>query len=297
LPLQNRYLHLLPVEQGECLPSWLLRISNRTIPNFRDFSTIWLADPLRVTPGFDAFPAASLLTQIGAIQFHELDYYVTHHTLLGTTKIFYNQSDWQRLVTSHGAESSRIYILRRKSKQRTWHVCPHCRSAELERGHATWQCVPQITGLFYCPLHESPIVTDSRTRNPPIAAPSVFDLSNAAPPLDLSQKEDHILLAKDIAAAVAIGECHRASSLPFRDSLALELFGCRWLEAPSCWPVLKRRFGKSFLDTIQIKPYNDRQSCHAHLYPSVNGIVYLAALARAFDTNLPDLLEAVNCCG
>lgn len=64
--LQRPYLHLLPIEPSECLPSWLLRIAARYTPSFQRFSTVWLLDELRVTPGFDAFPAASLLMQLGA---------------------------------------------------------------------------------------------------------------------------------------------------------------------------------------------------------------------------------------
>jgi hypothetical protein len=94
------YLHLVPIEPSECLPSWLLRISNRSIPNFRRFSTVWLSDELRVTPGFDAFPAASLLMQLGAIYPDQLDHFITHHTLLGTTKCFYTEHEWKALIST-----------------------------------------------------------------------------------------------------------------------------------------------------------------------------------------------------
>jgi len=98
---QPPYLHPVPIEPGECLPSWLLRIAARYTPNFQRFSTIWLSDRLRVTPGFDAFPAVSLLMQLGAIPPDELDHYITHHTLLGTTKCFYTEEEWKDLIHTH----------------------------------------------------------------------------------------------------------------------------------------------------------------------------------------------------
>lgn len=97
-PLQSRYLHLVPIEPGECLPSWLLRIANRETTSFQSFSSKWFADDLRVTPGFDAFPASALLVRLGAIRLDELDHYITRHTLLGTTKCFYTEAEWHALI-------------------------------------------------------------------------------------------------------------------------------------------------------------------------------------------------------
>jgi len=76
-PLQRPYLHLVPIEPDECLPSWILRIAARNSPGFQRFSSMWLSDDLRVTPGFDACPAGSLLVQLGAIHPDELDHYIT----------------------------------------------------------------------------------------------------------------------------------------------------------------------------------------------------------------------------
>ena len=172
------YLHLLPIEPGECLPSWILRIANRHNPNFRQFSTIWLSDELRVTPGFDAFPAASLLMQLGAIHPDQLEHYITHHTLLGTIKCFYTELEWKALINTHGTKGSRIYALRRKSKQQSWHICRACRRIELERGIATWQVLPQIPGPLYCSVHNhnEAFALHTATRIPPYAAPSQNDL-------------------------------------------------------------------------------------------------------------------------
>ena len=89
----SRHVHLVPIMPGENLPSWLLRIAARNDSNFSRFSSTWFSYERRVTPGFDAFPAANLLLQLGAIHPVELDHYITHHTLLGTTKCFYTENE------------------------------------------------------------------------------------------------------------------------------------------------------------------------------------------------------------
>ena len=96
--LQSPYLHLVPIEPEECLPSWFLRIAARNAQNFHRFSSVWFSDELRMTPGFDSFPATSLLMQLGAISSDELDHYITHHTLLDTTKCFYAEEEWRTLI-------------------------------------------------------------------------------------------------------------------------------------------------------------------------------------------------------
>lgn len=162
----SRHVHLVPITPGENLPSWLLRIAARNAPNFPQFSSTWFLDEMRVTPGFDAFPAASLLMQLGAIPLDELDHYISLHTLLGTTKCFYTEDEWEDLIRTHGMEGSRIYTLRRKAKQQSWHICPKCRQRELERGIATWQVLPQIPGWLFCPEHEVPLALCTATRIP-----------------------------------------------------------------------------------------------------------------------------------
>lgn len=288
----------MPIEQpGECLPSWILRIANRDTPNFRRFSTRWLGDELRVTPGFDAFPAASLLMQLGAIRLDELDHYISCHTLLGTTKCFYTEDEWNDLIHTHGIEASRIYTLRRKTKQQSWHICPMCRQLELERGIATWQVLPQIPGWLLCPDHEVPLALCTSTRIPPLAAPAAADLSPDQIKLagtPIGRMEDHLKLAQDIADAFTAGLKCRHAGLSLRDAIAQPLFGGPWSPKLKIWPVLVERFGESFLDAVQVRTYHQLQFHRARLHPSFHGIVYLALLARAYGTNLPDLLTAVS---
>jgi len=227
-PLKNAYLHQMPIEPGECLPSWLLRISNRNHPNFRQFSTSWLSDKLRVTPGFDAFPAANLLMQLGAIYPDQLDHYVTHHTLLGTTKCFYTEQEWKALISIHTVGLSRISTLHRTTKQQSWHICPTCRNLELARGIAIWQVLPQVPGVLYCFIHGEPLVMRTATRIPPYDAPSKDDL----PPetvigssICIGREEDHVTLALDISDALKTGLSHRSPGESLRDTLGVSLFG------------------------------------------------------------------------
>lgn len=289
------YLHLVPIEPGECLPSWILRIANRDTPNFRCFSSKWLSDNLRVSPGFDAFPAASLLIRLGAIRHDELDHYITNHTLLGTTKCFYTEAEWKYLITTHGREGSRIYALRQKTKQQSWHICRSCRREELNRGTPNLQVFPQIPGMLYCPKHLEPLVMHTATRIPPYAAPSAKDLppempAAATPYVD--HKEDHLALVRDVADALAAGLGCLKPDLSLRDAIAQPLFGGPWPPRLRIMPVLVERFGEPFLDTIQVRTYHQFHSCRARLHPSFHGIVYLAVLARAFGTTLPGLLDS-----
>lgn len=293
--LRRPYLHLLPIEPGECLPSWILRTANRDNPNFRRFSAKWLSDDLRVTPGFDAFPAASLLIQLGAIPPDELDHYISHHTLLGTTKCFYTEDEWKDLIHTHGMEGSRIYVLRRKTKQESWHICPMCRQLELERGIATWQVLPQIPGWLFCPEHEVPLALCTATRIPPLAAPADGDLlSGQEVPATfcIGREEDHITLAQDISDALAARLGCLKPDQSLREALSLPLFGMPWSCRIEIWPVLVARFGEAFLDAVQVRTYHQEQIRRARLHPSYHGIVYLAVLARAFGTNLSDLLAS-----
>jgi hypothetical protein len=294
-PLQRPYLHLVPIEPGECLPSWILRIANRDTPNFRRFSTRWLRDELRVTPGFDAFPAASLLIQLGAIHPDELDHYISCHTLLGTTKPFYTEGEWKTMINAHGAEGSRIYTLRRKAKQLHWHICPTCRRLELSRGITTWQVLPQIPGPIHCAEHEEPLILNTSTRIPPLAAPAETDLppqqiESANPPSDRSI--DRLMLARDVKDAIEAGLKCRHPDQSFRDAIAQSLWSRPWSPKLKIWPVLVERFGEPFLDAVQVRTYHKTQFNLGRLHPSFHGIVYLALLARAFDTNLKDLLHA-----
>lgn len=295
--LHRRYLHLVPIEPGECLPSWILRIANRDNPNFQSFSTKWLADDLRVTPGFDAFPAASLLMELGAIRPDKLDHYISRHTLHGTTKLFYTEDEWNALLSTHGAKGSRIYTLRRKAKQQSWHICPICRRLELERGIATWQVLPQVPGSLLCSEHEVPLVLCTSTRIPPLSAPTENDLplgQERPRTTEIGHQEDHLTLARDIADALAAGLRCLSPGQSLRDVLALQLFGRPWSSNVEVWRTVTGRFGDQFLHEIQVANYHKEQSDRARLHPSFHGIVYLAAVARAYGTNLPDLLTAVN---
>lgn len=294
---QRAYVHLVPIEPGESLPSWLLRIAARNAPNFNRFSAEWFSDELRMTPGFDAFPAASLLLRLGAIRSGELDHYITHHTFLGTTKPFYTELEWQHLINTHGVGGSRIYALRRKAKQRSWHICPVCRRLELERGIATWQVFPQIPGVLCCSRHHESLALCTNTRIPPLTPPVECDLFreqglSAISPTGL--EGDRLSLAQDIAEAHAAGLCCRSPHRSLRDSLGNLLFGARWSDQIKIWPVLVDRFGEAFLDAAQVRTYHQQQIRWARLHPSFHGIVYLALLARAFDSKLPDLLASAK---
>ncbi len=295
-PLKRPYLHLVPIEPGECLTSWILRITNRDTPHFRRFSSKWLSDDLRVTPGFDAFPAASLLIQLGAFRPDELDHYITHHTLLGTTKCFYTEDEWEDLILTHGMVGSRIYTLRRKAAQQSWHICPMCRQIEVERGIATWQVLPQIPGCLLCQEHEVRLALCTATRIPPLAAPAEGDLlpgPGGPSATDIGQIEDHLNLARDVADTFTVGLKCRYSGRSLRDSIAPSLFGGPW-SAKRIWPTLVERFGEPFLNSVQVHTYHVAQHHFGRLHPSYHGIVYLAVLARAFGTKLPDLMASIG---
>ncbi|HWA28072.1 MAG TPA: TniQ family protein [Lacunisphaera sp.] len=287
----------MPIEPGECLSSWILRIANRDTPNFQSFSTKWLGDPMRVTPGFDAFPAASLLMQLGAIPPDELDHYITRHTLLGTTKPFYTEDEWKALITTHGTEGSRIYSLRRKQKQEFWHICPACRSHQLLQGIATWQVLPQVPGALYCSEHNVPLAFSTSTRIPPLSAPTEGDLLPTparAESTDIDHKEDHLTIARDVADAFKAGLPCRHTGRALRDAIAQPLFGGPWSPKLKIWPVLTKRFGEPFLDAVQVRTYHETQFHLGRLHPSYHGVVYLALLAKAFGTNLRALLATVS---
>lgn len=291
------YLHLVPIEPGECLTSWILRIANRDSPNFKRFSSRWLADDLRVTPGFDAFPAASLLTQLGAIHPDQLDHYITHHTLLGTTKCFYTESEWEHLINTHGAAGSRLYTLRQKTRRETWHICPSCRRQQAERGVFIWPRNPQIPGIFHCPNHEVPVplVLRTATRIPPYASPAAGDLlpeQGGQLVACVGREEDHLTLVRDVTDALTAGLKCRHPEQTFRKSIAQPLFGGPWSPKLKIWPALVARFGEPFLDVVQVRRYHNLQTQRAQLHPSYHGIVYLALLARTFGATLRTLLAS-----
>lgn len=298
LQLPSRHVHLVPITPGENLPSWLLRIAARNAPNFRRFSSTWFSDEMRVTPGFDAFPAASLLMQLGAFHPDQLDHYITHHTLLGTTKCFYTENEWERLINTHGKEGTRLYALRQKVKPEAWHLCPSCRTEEAAHGQITWPRDPQIPGMFYCSKHAVPVrlVRYTATRIPPLAAPAEGDLlpgQEGPAAACIGREEDHLTLARDVADTLAAGLGCLKPNQTLRDALALPLFGTRWSDQIKIWPTLVKRFGEPFLDAVEVRSYHQKQIRSARLHPSFHGIVYLALLARAYGTNLGDLFASV----
>jgi hypothetical protein len=61
------YLHLLPIEPGEMLTSWLLRITDRYGASFRNTSKFFLGDKTRSVAGYDAYPTLILLRSLNAI--------------------------------------------------------------------------------------------------------------------------------------------------------------------------------------------------------------------------------------
>lgn len=242
------------------------------LPSFNHFSTIWLLDELRVTPGFDAFPAASLLMQLGAIHPGELDHYITHHTLLGTTKCFYTENEWQSLIDTHSTGGTRLYALRQKNKQETWHLCPSCRPDEAIHGQFTWPRNPQIPGMFYCTnKHEVPVrlVLCTATRIPPLAAPEEGDLlpgQGGTAATSIGCVEDHLTLARDVADALTSGlRCLRPGQ-SLRAAIAQPLFGGPWSPKLKIWPVLVERFGEPFLDAVQVRSYHQKQRRLARLH-------------------------------
>ena len=78
------YLHLVPVEPGEMLASWLLRIASRFGGSYRNFSRAFLDNKVRVAVGFDAFPNIILLQGIGAVKAGTESETIRNHSLLGT---------------------------------------------------------------------------------------------------------------------------------------------------------------------------------------------------------------------
>ena len=154
-----------------------------------------------------------------------------------------------------------------------------------------------MPGLRFCAKHREPLILQTVTRIPPLFAPSESDLSpdmRSTVDETTGLQEDHLTLGRDIADVLTSGLVCRSASRPLRDAVAKTLFGRPWSGNDAVWRKLERRFGARFLESIQIKNYHILQSLRGEFHPSFNGIVYLAALARASESSLPKLLSALD---
>jgi hypothetical protein len=200
------FLHLLPIEPGEMLASYLLRIASRYGSSYRNFSRRFLDDKVRVAVGFDAFPNLFLLQAIGAVKPGSESQIIRDHSLLGTVQ--FSQSDPDRCedIFSVHRPSRSVHNWRGEVPQKSWHICPVCREHELARGIATWQRNAQIPGVKYCGKHLVPLalITNAKIRSslPPLESDLRGMLAN--PVANSRREHQHIQLARDLDLALEL---------------------------------------------------------------------------------------------
>lgn len=295
------YIHLLPVLPGELPGSWLHRIADRSQFGFRTFSELYLNNKVRNSAGFDAYPNVKLLKALGAITAHSETEFVRDHTLLGTTKCFYERADWRNFLATMEESESRGQNRSRSSPRKHWHICPKCREIESATGILTWQRDAQLPGIRYCARCGVPLALVTNTRIRSSAPPSADDLTTATtkPVLSSHREQQHVQLARDLSEAFVSGlpslGPHGLNAAILRMLVNAGLV-TRQAQKNLPWKKMLRQISDTFGDDIFIE--TDLLSALGRVrqraffkFPASDSIVLLALLTRAFGIPLIELFD------
>lgn len=294
------FLHLLPVERGEMLASWLLRIASRYGASYRNFSRKFLDNKTRVAVGFDAFPNIILLQGIGAVKPGTESQTIRDHSLVGTIQCFRENPDRWEDIPPARQPGRHVHNRRGAVPQMCWHICPSCRELELENGVLTWQRNPQIHGVRYCGKHCIPLAVVTNTRIRSSLPPSAADLRVMLfhPVVNPLREQQHIQLARDLGEALELSiprlgpQRINASILRFLHNAGVTKTKPEELPWKIILPQIAAVFGSDIFSetTLDGRLYLMRTRGF-HRDPGPDSMVLLALLARAYGASLAEMLQ------